>query len=137
MMPHIAMLVGAVGHVVRRQVRDCGERLWPVLRLPPSPPLHLGHGGLELGDLRHQLAARASSLAFLASPNSFEAELRRACACSDSKIAARRFSSIASSDGRQRFKPPPFQRGVEVCGLSRIDLMSCMAGIIAGRERAV
>ena len=62
-------------------------------------------------------AARASSFAFLASPISFDAALRRACACSDFRIAARRFSSIASSDARQRLQPAPLQRGVEGVGV--------------------
>ena len=43
------------------------------------------------------VAARASSLAFLASPISFEAELRRACACSDFRIAAISVFSLSTT----------------------------------------
>ena len=75
------------------------------------------------------LLARASSLAFLASPISFEAALRRACACSDARIAARRFSSIASSDADSGASPRRFSPASKAWGLSRIDLMSCMAAI--------
>jgi hypothetical protein len=72
--------------------------------------------------------ARASSLAFLASPISFEAALRRACACSDARIAARRFSSIASSPAANGASPRRFSLASKTRGLSRIDLMSCMGG---------
>ena len=71
--------------------------------------------------------ARASSFAFLASPISFDAALRRACICSDLRIAARRVSSIASSDADNGSSPRRFKAASKACGLSRIDLMSCMA----------
>jgi hypothetical protein len=70
--------------------------------------------------------ARASSFAFLASPISFDTELRRAWACSDAMIAARRFSSIASSDEDNGSSPRRFSAASKASGLSRIHLMSCM-----------
>src|SRR4051812_2789206 len=75
-------------------------------------------------------AARASSFVFLASPISFEAALRRACACSEARIAARRVSSIASSDADKGFRPRRARPASKACGLSRIDLMSCMAEVL-------
>jgi hypothetical protein len=70
--------------------------------------------------------ARASSFAFLASPISFDAALRRACFCSDLRIAARRRSSIASSDADSGSSPRRFRPASKALALSRIDLMSCM-----------
>ena len=80
--------------------------------------------------------ARASSFAFLASPISFEAALRRACACSDLRIAARRFSSIASSDGDNGSSPRRFRRGVESAGVVA-DRFDVVHGDSVPRSRAV
>ena len=77
--------------------------------------------------------ARASSLFFLASPISLEAALRRACASSDARIAVRRVSSIANSDEDCGASPRRFKAASKASGLSRIDLMSCMAGVLSKR----
>ena len=126
----IAVLVRAVRHLVERQVREFA-------RAPSSSSVdsclllrfERRNLGLERARPRPSApAARASSLLFFASPISFEAALRRACAASAVWIAARRRSSSAIS--RSRFTAASPRRASprsKASGLSRIHLMSCMA----------
>ena len=88
----IVVLVLAVRHLVERQVRDLRERVVELLAEPPSPPPPSPgcRPSARATSAISACAASASSLLFLASPISFEAALRRACAASSFWIAVRR-----------------------------------------------
>src|SRR5271166_937950 len=82
-------------------------------------------------------AAATSSLRAMARPICFEAALRRSCARSSSRIAARRRSSSAmrvpAAGGRPRLASP----ASKASGSSRIALMSCMGNHLrSGRAAA-
>src|SRR3569832_1664042 len=81
---------------------------------------------LSLATSSINAAARASSLVFLASPISLEAALRHTRTNSEDWIAARRRSSMARSCDDNSTRPRRASPASKPCGLSRIDLMSCM-----------
>ena len=100
---------------------------------PPSPPLPSA-GSVAFSSVTSAISfcAAASSFFALASPISFDAAFRRACACSDFRIAARRRSSIASrfADENCLLDSASSGRRFSACRTrprcSRIHLMSCM-----------
>jgi hypothetical protein len=71
-------------------------------------------------------SARASSFAFLASPISFDAALRRSCNPCSSAISPRRFSSSATRPSAWGSSPRLSSALSKASGLSRIQRMSCM-----------
>src|SRR4051812_30157216 len=78
--------------------------------------------------------AAVSSLFFFAAPISFDAALRRACACSALRIAPRRFSSSAISFPDSGESPRRASPASKAPGFSRIHLMSCMGGSFESRR---
>src|SRR5262249_59790835 len=81
--------------------------------------------------------AFASSFGCLASPCSLEAVFRRACACSNLVIAARRFRSSAMSFLDRGCNPRRFSPRSKEPGCSQIHLMSYMAGFLSRSRQEI
>ena len=118
MMLDIVVRVLAVGHFVERQIGNFGERVVELFgrlaSLPPPSPESIP----SAPRLRPAApSAFSSSLAFFASPISFDAAFRRACAVSAAWIAARRFSSSAISRSACGSSPRRAKRAVESLGI--------------------
>jgi hypothetical protein len=98
MVLHVTVLIDAIRHVLSRQVRKRGELRIQILVGDFRGGVELRQRGLELGDFSHQLGRARLVLRLLGFADLLGRRIAPCLRCSDARIAARRLSSIASSD---------------------------------------
>ena len=114
---HVAVLVGAFGHVVERQVRNRGKLFRQLFVRGLRSQLKLRHRGLEFGDFGHQLAGARVVLGLLGLADFLRCRIAprlRLLRRQDRRTA---FLVDRQQRSRQRRQPAALQSGVERLGV--------------------
>lgn len=113
----IAVLVGAIGHVIQRNVGNDRQRIAQRPFQAALLGLAILDDGFEVRDIAFSFSARGRSLAAIALPISFEAALRASCASCSPCRQARRSSSSAISPADERGGISPCKGTVQQAGV--------------------